>query len=240
MTERPDIHLFTASTMNGWKITMYLEEAGVPYEVTPIDFGRKDQKTDWFLKMNPNGRSPVMVDRGNNDFVVFESGAMLWYLAEKYGTFLPQTADEKSEAMQWIMWQMSALGPMMGQAMYFNRIAVGQGVEDAFATQRYETESRRLLEVLDKKIGDKDYVLGDSFGLVDIATYPWARSYYWANAPVNGLANLQRWFNRIDKRAATQKAITIPKAYPEYFGKGAVEEIIREDSEHFAHDVQKV
>lgn len=239
MSGTPDIHLYTASTMNGWKVTMYLEEAGIPYDVTPIDFGKKDQKSDWFLAMNPNGRSPVMVDRGNDDFVVFESGAMIWYLAEKYGTFLPRTEKEKSEALQWIMWQMSALGPMMGQAMYFNRIAQGQGVDDKFATQRYEAESRRLLEVLDKQIGEKPYAMGEEFGLVDIATYPWARSYYWANVPVEGLENLQRWFDLIDARPATQKAITIPKAYPEYFGKGNVAEIVKEDSEHFAHDVSK-
>jgi len=164
--------------MNGWKITIYLEEAGIPYDITPIDFGKADQKTDWFLKMNPNGRSPVMVDRSADDFVIFESGAMLWYLAEKYGYFAPETAKDKSRALQWIMWQMSALGPMMGQAMFFNRIAIGQGEHNTFAINRYEKESRRLLEILDKQLASRPYVIGDTFGIVDIATYPWARSYY--------------------------------------------------------------
>lgn len=238
MTDKPDIHLFTASTMNGWKVTMYLEEAGIPYDVTPIDFGKAEQKQDWFVKMNPNGRSPVMVDRSNDDFVVFESGAMLWYLGSKYGTFFPNDPKDQSTALQWIMWQMSALGPMMGQAMFFNRIAKGQGQDDVFATTRYETESRRLLEILNLRLSTMPYMLGDEFGIVDIATYPWARSYFWANVSIKGLDHLQAWFDKIDARPATQKAITIPKAYPEYFGKGRVEEIIKEDSEHFKHDVK--
>ena len=118
-----DIHIYTAATMNGYKPVIFLEEAGVDYELTYIDFSKKEQKSEWYMRLNPNGRIPTIVDRSNNDFVVFESGAILWYLAEKYQTFLPSDEKSRSEALQWLMFQMSGIGPMMGQAMYFQRIA---------------------------------------------------------------------------------------------------------------------
>ena len=216
----PDIHLYTASTMNGWKPVIFLEEAEIEYDLTYIDFGKKEQKSDWYMRLNPNGRIPTIVDRGNEDFVVFESGAILWYLAQKYQKFLPTGEKAKSQALQWLMFQMSGIGPMMGQAMYFQRIAAPKGNEDPYAIDRYVKESRRLLEVLDKQLTGKAYVLGDDFTIVDIATYPWARSYPWAKVSVEGLDNLKAWFDRIDARPATQKALTIPKPFPAFFGKG--------------------
>lgn len=217
---RPDIHLYTASTMNGWKPVIFLEEASLDYELTYIDFSKKEQKSNWYLELNPNGRIPTIVDRSNDDFVVFESGAILWYLAEKYQRFLPVGDKARSEALQWLMFQMSGIGPMMGQAMYFQRIAAPKGNEDPYAIERYVTESRRLLEVLDKQLTGKAYLLGDNFTIVDIATYPWARSYPWAKVSVEGLDHLQAWFARIDARPATQKALTIPKPFPAFFGNG--------------------
>lgn len=216
----PDIHLYTAATMNGWKPLIFLEEAGVDYELTAIDFGKKEQKSDWYMRLNPNGRIPTIVDRANADFVVFESGAILWYLAEKYGKFLPTGANARSEALQWLMFQMSGIGPMMGQAMYFQRIAAPKGHENPDAIERYVTESRRLLEVLDKQLAGKAYILGDDFTIADIAMYPWARSYPWANVSIEGLAHLQAWCDRIDARPATQRAIAIPKPFPAFFGQG--------------------
>ncbi|MBE9155077.1 glutathione S-transferase family protein [Cyanobium sp. LEGE 06113] len=215
-----EIHLYTASTMNGWKPVIFLEEAEIEYDITPIDFSKKEQKSEWYLKLNPNGRIPTIVDHGNSDFVVFESGAILWYLAEKYQKFLPCGENARSEALQWLMFQMAGLGPMMGQAMYFQRIAAPKGDRDDYAINRYVSESRRLLEVLDRQLEGKAYLLGDTFTIVDMATYPWARSFPWAKVVIQGLEHLQAWFDRMDARPATQKAITIPKPFPAFFGQG--------------------
>lgn len=234
----PDIHLYTASTMNGWKPVIFLEEAEIDYELTPIDFSKKEQKSEWYLKLNPNGRIPTIVDRGNDNFVVFESGAILWYLAEKYGKFLPKDEKARSQTLQWLMFQMSGIGPMMGQAMYFQRIAEPQGHHDAFSIKRYVEESRRLLEVLDKQLEGKTYLIGDEFTIADIATYPWTRSYYWAKVSVEGLNNLQAWFDRIDARPATQKALEIPKPYWAFFGKGDIAAQEAENADRFKGDVK--
>ena len=239
MNNQSDIHLYTASTMNGWKPVIFLEEAGVPYDLTYIDFSKKEQKSEWYMKLNPNGRIPTIVDRSNNDFVVFESGAILWYLAEKYGQFLSHNPDEKSETLQWVMFQMGGIGPMMGQAMYFQRIAAKQGHENPFAIKRYVDESRRLLEVLNTRLEGRDYLVGDAYSIADIATYPWARAFYWAKVSVDGLPHLQAWFDRIDERPATQRALEIPKPFWAFFGKGDVEAQERENAERFKGDVQK-
>ncbi len=238
MTSRPDIHLYTAATMNGWKPLIFLEEAGVDYDLTAIDFSQKEQKSDWYLQLNPNGRIPTLVDRGNDDFVVFESGAILWYLAEKYDRFLPKNAKGQSQALQWLMFQMAGIGPMMGQAMYFQRIAAPQGHQEDFSINRYVAESRRLLAVLDTQLAGKAYLLGDDFTIADIATYPWARSYYWAKVSVEGLPHLQAWFDRMDARPATQKALTIPKAFPAFFGQGDVATAEAANADRFKHDVK--
>ena len=123
---QPDIHLYTAATMNGYKPVIFLEEAGVPYDLTFIDFAKKEQKAPDYMKLNPNGRIPTIIDRSNNDFAVFESGAILWYLAEKYGLFLPDEPNARSETLQWLMFQMSGIGPMMGKHG-FQRIAAPNG-----------------------------------------------------------------------------------------------------------------
>lgn len=238
MSKQPDIHLYTAATMNGWKPVIFLEEAGIDYDLTFIDFNRREQKAPDYMKLNPNGRIPTIVDRSNGDFAVFESGAILWYLAEKYGQFLSDDPKKQSETLQWLMFQMGGIGPMMGQAMYFQRIAAPQGHEEPFSIKRYVEESRRLLEVLDARLEGRDYLVGDSYSIADMATYPWARSYYWAKVSVEGLENLQAWFARIDVRAATQKALTIPKAVPAFFGKGDVDAMVKANAARFKSDVK--
>ena len=238
MATPPDIHLYTASTMNGWKPLIFLEEAAIDYELTPIDFSQKEQKSEWYLRLNPNGRIPTIVDRSNDDFVVFESGAILWYLAEKYGKFLPQEEKLRSQTLQWLMFQMSGVGPMMGQAMYFQRIAGPQGHRDDFAIQRYVEESRRLLAVLNQQLANKTYLIGDEFTIADIAMYPWARAYYWAKVSVDGLDNLQAWFDRIDARPATQRALELPKPFPAFFGKGEVAVAEAANADRFKGDVK--
>ena len=220
---RPDILLYTANTMNGWKPLIFLHEAEVDYDLVPIDFGRKEQKAADYLKINPNGRIPTIVDRGAGDFAVFESGAILWYLGEKYDRFIPHDAKERSETLQWLMFQMGGIGPMMGQAMFFQRIAKPNGDEVPYAIDRYVRESRRLLEVLDRRLEGRDWLVGDAMSVADIATYPWARSYPWATVSVEGLENLGRWFDRMDARPAVQAALQLPEPRPSAFGMGDME-----------------
>lgn len=236
---RPDIHLYTAATMNGYKPVIFLEEAGVPYDLTFIDFSKKAQKAPDYVALNPNGRIPTIVDRSNGDFAVFESGAILWYLAEKYGVFLPVDAKPKSETQQWLMFQMAGVGPMMGQAMYFQRIAAPNGQDNPFAITRYVEETRRLLEVLDTRLEGREWLAGDMLTIADMATYPWARAYPWAKVSVKGLDNLQAWFARLDARPAVQKALTIPKSVPAFWGDADAEEFLRENAGRFAADVPK-
>lgn len=220
MTAPPELELFTASTMNGWKPLIFLEEAGLPYTLRPIDFGNKEQKAPDYVALNPNGRIPTLVDHGRDGHVVFESGAILWYLAERTGRFLPADPLARSEALQWLMFQMSGVGPMMGQAMYFQRIAAPKGHRDDFAIERYVAESRRLLEVVDRRLEGRDHLLDHGYSLVDMAMYPYARSYPWAKVSVDGLENLQAWFRRLDARPAIQRAVTKPKPFPAFFGAG--------------------
>ncbi|MEC9442491.1 MAG: glutathione S-transferase N-terminal domain-containing protein [Myxococcota bacterium] len=234
MTPPSNLVLYTASTMNGWKPLIFLEEAGLDYELVHIDFSKQQQKEDWYVELNPNGRIPTLVDREAGDFAVFESGAILWYLAEKYGQFLPEGALERSQALQWLMFQMSGLGPMMGQAMYFQRIAAPKGHHDPFAIERYVNESRRLLEILDKQLAGKPYILGQNYTIVDMAFYPYARAYPWAKVSVEGLEHLAAWFERLDARPAIQRALQKPKPFPAFFGQGDEERSIEENASRFS------
>ena len=239
MSSKKEIHLYTASTMNGWKPLVFLEEAGVEYDLTSIDFSKQEQKALDYLTLNPNGRIPTIVDRSNHDFVVFESGAILWYLAEKYGKFIPSDPNEKSRTLQWLMFQMGGVGPMMGQAMFFQRIAAKHGNEDPLAIRRYVDESRRLLQVLNTHLEGKDFLVNNEYTIADMANYTWARAYYWANVRVDDLPYLQAWFARIDARPATQRALEIPKPFWAFFGKGDVEAQERENADRFKSDVKK-
>ena len=162
MTIQKDIHLYTASTMNGWKPVIFLEEAGVGYDLTFIDFSKNEQKDPKYIKeINPNGKIPSIIDRSNNNFTIFESGAILWYLAEKYGKFLSKDPKEKSKTLQWLMFQVSSIGPMMGQAMYFQRSAALNGENNQFSIKRYVDESRRLFEVLDKQLASHEFIVSN-------------------------------------------------------------------------------
>jgi len=236
---QPDIHLYTAATMNGYKPVIFLEEAGVPYDLTFIDFAKKEQKAPDYMKLNPNGRIPTIIDRSNNDFAVFESGAILWYLAEKYGLFLPDEPNARSETLQWLMFQMSGIGPMMGQAMYFQRIAAPNGEKNPFAIKRYVDESRRLLEVLNVRLAGREWLAADEYTIADMATYPWVRAYVWAKTDVDGLDHLQAWFKRLDARPQVQKALGIPKAQPAFWGDADESAFLAENAARFASDVKE-
>jgi GST-like protein len=230
---RPDILLYTANTMNGWKPLIFLHEAGIEYDMVPISFSKKEQKAPDYMKLNPNGRIPTIVDRGNSDFAVFESGAILWYLAEKYDRFLSHDPKERSETLQWLMFQMGGIGPMMGQAMYFERIAKPNGDDVPFAIKRYVDESRRLLEVLDARLDGRDWLVGDAMSIADIATYPWTRSYFWATVSVEGLPHLQAWFDRMDAMPNVQEALQLPEPRPSAFGKGDIEAAAKANAARF-------
>ena len=235
---QPDIHLYTAATMNGYKPVIFLEEAGVPYDLTFIDFAKSEQKAPDFLELNPNGKIPTIVDRDEGR-AIFESGAILWHLAEKYGQFLSQDAVEKSETLQWLLFQVGHVGPMMGQAMYFQRIAAPNGQVEEFSINRYVAESRRLLEVLNTRLEGRNYIVGD-YSIADMMIYPWARAYPWAFVEVDDLPHLKAWFDRIDARPAVQRALTIPKAQPQFWDENAdAKAFLEENAARFASDVKK-
>jgi glutathione S-transferase len=201
------LELLTSETPNGWKAAIMLEELGVPYKVTPISLTNLDQKQDWYVALNPNGRIPTLVDHDDGDFAVFESGAILIYLAEKFGRFMPSDIKGRSQVIQWVMWQMSGLGPMMGQATVFNRY-----FEDRLpkVIDRYVRESRRLFGVMDARLADNDYLAGD-YSIADIACFPWVRGHDWAQVPMDGFDHLQRWFDTIAARPAVQRGLLVPE-----------------------------
>jgi GST-like protein len=201
------IDLYTAPTPNGWKASIMLEEIGLPYQVKPISLGKLEQKQDWYLEINPNGRIPTIVDRDADDFAVFESGAILLYLAEKTGRLLPTDPRGRSTVVQWLMFQMGGVGPMQGQANVFFRYAP-EKIE--FAIERYQRETRRLYEVLDRRLGRTEYLAGD-YSIADIATWPWVSIHEWAGVDTNGLEYLKRWIEQLGARPAVRKGREIPR-----------------------------
>lgn len=201
------IELFTAATPNGWKASITLEELGLPYKVRRIDFDKREQKEPWYLKINPNGRIPTIVDHDNGDFAVFESGALMIYLAEKAGALLPADVKGRSLVIQWLMFQMGGVGPMMGQANVFYRYAPEK---IPYAIDRYQREVRRLLEVLDTRLADHEYLAG-GYSIADIANWSWVRGYKWSGVDIEGLHHLKRWLDAIAKRPAVQRGVDVPE-----------------------------
>jgi len=207
---RTPIDLYTAATPNGHKVSIMLEEIGMPYTVRLIDFGRREQKTPQFLAMNPNGRIPVIVDRANGDYVVFESGAILMYLAELSGQLMPTEQKARYRVVQWLMFQMSGLGPMMGQANVFYRY-FEEKIQPAI--DRYQHEGKRLLTVLDGQLAGRDY-LCDEYSIADIANWCWAAGHEWSGIDITGLDNLKAWLARIGARPAVQRGRQQPAFVP--------------------------
>jgi GST-like protein len=201
------IELFTAATPNGRKISIMLEELGMPYRVRALDLAAKEQKQAWYLAINPNGRIPAIVDHGNGDFPVFESGAILLYLAERAQRFLPADPKQRSRVIQWLMFQMGGVGPMQGQANVFYRYAPEK---IPFAIERYQKETRRLYEVLDRQLEGRDYLVGE-VSIADFATYPWVQGHDWAGISVEGLRHLQRWLSTVEARPGVQRGMAVPE-----------------------------
>jgi GSH-dependent disulfide-bond oxidoreductase len=201
------IELFTAATPNGWKISIALEEMALPYTLRPLALSKLEQKEEWFLKINPNGRIPAIIDHDNGDFTVFESGAILIYLAEKTGRFLPSEPKARSRVLQWLMFQMGGVGPMMGQANVFFRYAP-EKIPDAI--ERYQREVRRLFEVMERQLADNEYIAGNDYTIADIALWSWIAGYSWSGVRVDGLPQLARWMELVGARPACQKGRNIP------------------------------
>ncbi len=201
------IDLYTAATPNGQKASIALEELGLPHAVHPIDLGKLEQKEEWFLRLNPNGRIPVIVDRESDDFVVFESGAILLYLAETTGRLIPADPRARSQVIQWLMFQMGGIGPMQGQANVFYRYAPEPIL---YAIERYQKETRRLYEVLERRLAGRDYLVGD-YSIADIASFTWVRAHDWSGVSLEGLGHVRRWLERIEARPAVQRGLMVPE-----------------------------
>ncbi|WP_417482435.1 glutathione S-transferase family protein [Maricaulis sp.] len=209
------IDLYTSATPNGWKASVALEELGLPYTVHAIDLMQGEQKTPEFLAMNPNGRIPVILDRDADDFTVFESGAIMIYLAEKTGRLLPADPKGRSRVIQWLMFQMGGLGPMMGQANVFYRY-MPEKID--IAIKRYQGETARLLGVLDGQLEKHEYLAGE-YSIADIANWCWARTAAWSGVELAPFTHVQRWIDQIAQRPAAAAGIRVPYDLAEMLAK---------------------
>jgi glutathione S-transferase len=211
------IDLYTAPTPNGWKASVTLEELGIPYEVHHINLIQGEQKRPEYLAINPNGRIPAIIDRDEDDFAVFESGAIMIYLAEKAGRLLPADRRGRSLVIQWLMFQMAGVGPMMGQANVFYRYFPKK---IPAAIERYQNESRRLFTVLDERLQDNEYLAGE-YSIADIANWCWVRTHGWSGVDTDGLPHLERWLGTLSERPACQRGVTVPVDLGSLLSKGS-------------------
>ncbi len=202
------IDLYTWTTPNGRKVSIALEEMGLPYTVHPVPIRTGVQKEPPFLAINPNGRIPAIVDRDAGDFAVFESGAILIYLAEKSGLFMPSETKARSVVIQWLMWQMGGLGPMHGQANVFNRY-FPEKIPSVI--KRYQDETKRLFTVMNTRLADHAFLAGD-YSIADMACWPWVMQHDWAGVPIDDLPHLQRWLAEIGERPAVKRGFDVPAA----------------------------
>jgi GSH-dependent disulfide-bond oxidoreductase len=204
------ITLYTWATPNGRKVSIMLEECALPYAVKKINITAGEQREPGFVALNPNGKIPVLVDDEGPDgqpITLFESGAILVYLAGKTGKFLPESDRAKYQALQWLMFQMGGVGPMFGQVHHFLRYAPEPV---PYAVHRYTTEAARLYGVLNARLSDRDY-LADEYSIADIATYPWVARHDWQGVDLAGFPAVRRWFERIGARPAVQRGMAVPQ-----------------------------
>jgi GST-like protein len=218
------LDLYYWTTPNGHKITIFLEETSIPYSIKPINIGKGDQFKPEFLKISPNNRIPAIVDNdpadGGGPLSIFESGAILEYLADKTGKFLPRDVRGRAEVMQWLFWQMGGLGPMLGQNHHFR----GYSVEKIpYAIERYTKETERLYGVLDERLEDREYVAGE-YSIADMACYPWIVLHERQGQDLNDYTHLKRWFDKIHDRPAVQRAYALAKTINVGVPAGTTEE----------------
>jgi GST-like protein len=200
------IDLYTWTTPNGRKVSIALEELGLPYTSHAIDITKDEQFAPDFLKISPNNRIPAIVDRDNN-MSLFESGAILIYLADKTGKLMPKSGEPRYRVIEWLMWQMGGVGPMIGQAHHFLRQNPGKA---PYAEERYHKEANRLYGVLDRRLAGRDFVAGD-YSIADIAIWPWISRFEWHKVDLNQYPNVKRWYSAIAARPAVQKGYQVPK-----------------------------
>jgi len=204
-----DLHYWT--TPNGHKITMFLEEAGLPYRIIPVNISKNEQFSDDFLKIAPNNKIPAIIDHdpadGGEPISLFESGAILLYLAQKSGKLFPSDARGQVDAMQWLFWQVAGLGPMAGQLVFFLRSAD----KNAVAIDRYRKETARLYRVLDKRLQERPWLAGSEYSIADIAAYTWAAPYSLFGLSIDDYPAVERWLEAVASRPATERAYAIAK-----------------------------
>jgi GST-like protein len=204
--------LFYWPTPNGKKVTILLEELGLPYRVTPCNIGRGDQFTDGFLKISPNNRMPALVDHepadGGAPVGVFESGAIMMYLAEKTGRFLPQDVRGKAEVTQWVMWQMANQGPKTGECGHFRRLGDTRG-DQSYAVARFTDEVNRLYGVLNNRLYDRPWIAGDEYTIADMICYPWTLNWQGQGQDIEDFKYFKRWFEKMGAREAVQKGMAV-------------------------------
>ncbi len=199
------IDLYTWSTPNGRKVSIMLEELGLEYSIHSINIGKNEQFTENFLKISPNNRIPAIVDH-DTGISLMESGAILLYLAEKTGKFLPADFAKRWETIEWLMWQMGGVGPMLGQAHHFSHFNKGKS---DYAEERYLNETKRLYGVLDRRLADRDYLAGD-YSIADMATWPWISRFEWQTVNLNSYPNVKKWYLAIAGRPAVQRGYHVP------------------------------
>jgi len=205
------IDLYTWKTPNGRKVSVMLEECGLPYTVHAVDIGKDEQFTPQFVAINPNSKIPAIVDPDGPDggpITLFESGAILVYLAGKTGKLLPASDRGKYIALQWLMFQMAGVGPIFGQVHHFLRAAKEQV---PYAIDRYVKEKDRLYGVLDKRLGETRYLAGEAYSIADIATYPWVARHEWHRTELGDFPNVKRWYDAIGTRPAVQRGMAVPE-----------------------------
>ncbi len=199
------IELYTWSTPNGRKVSIGLEEMGLPYELHPVDLTKNEASTPEFARISPNGRIPAIIDR-ETGVRMMESGAILMYLAEKSGKFWPPSGKARWETVQWLIWQMAGFGPQLGQIHHFVRYNPGKS---AYAEERFLNEGRRLYGVLDRRLGEAEFVAGD-YSIADMAIFPWAARFEWQTIDLNAYPNILRWYRTVAARPAVQKGYDVP------------------------------
>ncbi|WP_136659261.1 glutathione S-transferase N-terminal domain-containing protein [Nitratireductor sp. XY-223] len=200
------IDLYTWTTPNGRKVSILLEELGVEYNAHPINIGQGDQKTPEFLEIGPNNKIPAIVDQ-DNGLKLMESGAIMIYLAEKYGNFLPTDPMARIRVIEWLMWQMGGLGPMAGQVHHFVHFNPGKA---EYAEERFSAEANRLYGVLDKRLEGREFIV-DDYSIADMACWPWVSRYEWQQIDLTQYPNVRDWYRRIAAREAVQRGYHVPK-----------------------------
>ncbi|MEH6403661.1 MAG: glutathione S-transferase N-terminal domain-containing protein [Sneathiella sp.] len=201
------IDLYTWTTPNGRKVSILLEELGLDYAVHPINIMEGDQNTEAFLKISPNNKIPAIVDQ-ETGITLMESGAIMLYLAEKAGKFIPSGAKERWEVTEWLMWQMGGLGPMLGQVHHFTKFNPGKA---PYAQDRFLAEGNRIYGVLDRRLEGQDYIVGNEYSIADMAIWPWVSRFEWQTIDLDKFPNVKRWYKSIAARPAVQKGYHIPK-----------------------------